>query len=135
MDQTLLAYAVEDVRATRPIPRRRNSATADARFVAAMGHRVRCRKGPVDLCPCPFCETLCWLLRLSHQRPERQTRALPGYAELLTREVALAASETGYRGAGHVHFGGGTPTLLPPAAFARFIADVDKHFGLTADAR
>jgi len=134
MDQTLLAYAVEDVPRYTSYPTAaqfRDGLTPDSWRPWVAGFDTA--KGLSIYAHVPFCETLCWYCGC-HTNVLNDNARIARYAELLTREVALAASETGYRGAGHVHFGGGTPTLLPPAAFARFIAEVDKHFGLTVDA-
>jgi putative oxygen-independent coproporphyrinogen III oxidase len=58
------------------------------------------------------------------------------YAATVVREVELARHVLGDldRRVDTVFFGGGTPTLLPPADLARVLTAIGDHFGLAADA-
>ncbi|BCR06979.1 coproporphyrinogen III oxidase [Desulfuromonas versatilis] len=62
------------------------------------------------------------------------TAALAGYPELLIRHLRIAAA-TGWRGPlDTVFFGGGTPSLLPPAAVAEVLGAARELFGLAPQA-
>jgi putative oxygen-independent coproporphyrinogen III oxidase len=58
------------------------------------------------------------------------------YAEAALAEVRLARATWPHeeRLVSTVFFGGGTPTLLPPADLAALVAGIDQHFGLAPDA-
>jgi oxygen-independent coproporphyrinogen-3 oxidase len=56
------------------------------------------------------------------------------YLAALDQELALAAATLGPREVTTVYFGGGTPTLLPPAAFGDLLATVRRLFALDAAA-
>jgi oxygen-independent coproporphyrinogen-3 oxidase len=76
----------------------------------------------------PYCRQLCWYCGC-HTRAARREDIYRDYADLLVREVELAAAASGGRlRAGHLHWGGGTPSLLPPAAFQRVMGAVDRAF-------
>jgi len=57
------------------------------------------------------------------------------YAELLAREIALAAAADGLAGASldTVYWGGGTPTLLAPQDFALVVRALRDHFKLAPE--
>jgi putative oxygen-independent coproporphyrinogen III oxidase len=58
------------------------------------------------------------------------------YAETVLREMALARAVLGDVAppVSTVFFGGGTPTLLPPADLARILSRIDETFGLASGA-
>src|SRR5690606_21603134 len=65
----------------------------------------------------------------------RRYQALAEYLELLLRELDLVADILGGpRPVGHLHFGGGTPTILAPADLRRLGARLRQHFALEKDA-
>jgi oxygen-independent coproporphyrinogen-3 oxidase len=67
----------------------------------------------------PFCAELC-LYCGCHTTVARSYAPVEGYAELLEREIALVGRHLGARRkAAHVHWGGGTPTMLAAADFER----------------
>ena len=82
----------------------------------------------------PFCRRLCWFCacRTQGTQSEDPVRA---YAEDLIREIALlkAALAPGVR-LSRLHWGGGTPTLLPADAIARLADAVLTAFPLAEDA-
>ncbi|MBN8900163.1 MAG: coproporphyrinogen dehydrogenase, partial [Rhodospirillales bacterium] len=64
----------------------------------------------------PFCASLC-LFCACHTTVVRQQEPLLAYAETLEREIDLLADAIGRAlPVRHIHWGGGTPTILPPAA-------------------
>ena len=59
---------------------------------------------------------------------------MAGYPELLRQHLRWATAY-GWQGPfATVYFGGGTPSLLAPAAVGSLLDDVARTFGLTADA-
>jgi oxygen-independent coproporphyrinogen III oxidase len=62
----------------------------------------------------PFCHELCWYCGC-HTTVARRYQPLAEYRDLLLRELDLVgAALGGRRPVGHIHFGGGTPTMLAP---------------------
>jgi oxygen-independent coproporphyrinogen-3 oxidase len=83
-------------------------------------HVPFCRK------KCPYCDFFSVA-----GRPE----LLAGYPQLLTRHLKLAARRDEWRAPfATVFFGGGTPSLLPPAAVAGVLAAAGRLFGLAPGA-
>jgi len=115
MRQDLLA------RYDRPVPRYTSYPTA-AQFHAGIDAAV-CRRWLGELAPgttlslylhVPFCRRLCWYCGC-HTTVARRPEPLAEYLPLLLAELDLASDALGARHAvDHVHFGGGTPTILAP---------------------
>ncbi len=62
----------------------------------------------------PFCQELCWYCGC-HTTVARHYRPVAEYQRLLLQELDLiGAALGGRRTVGHIHFGGGTPTMLLP---------------------
>jgi len=59
----------------------------------------------------PYCRELC-LYCGCHTKAVRQAAPLDDYTRTLRAEIALAAGRTRARRVTHIHFGGGTPSLL-----------------------
>jgi putative oxygen-independent coproporphyrinogen III oxidase len=80
----------------------------------------------------PFCASRCGYCDFNtYTAAELPGVNLAGYPELVGRELALAGRVL--PGAGPVHtvfFGGGTPSLLPPADVARTLRRIGDIFGL-----
>ncbi len=65
----------------------------------------------------PFCSQMCWYCGC-HTRVVGRYDPIDQYAEVLAREIELVAEMIAARPlATHVHWGGGTPTMLSPAHF------------------
>jgi oxygen-independent coproporphyrinogen-3 oxidase len=81
----------------------------------------------------PFCRTICYYCGCNKIGTRREEHAQP-YVEALVREMDLVTALSG-RGQrlSHIHFGGGTPTFLPDAAFARLLAAIAERYTLAAD--
>ncbi|HNA99478.1 MAG TPA: radical SAM family heme chaperone HemW [Marmoricola sp.] len=60
--------------------------------------------------------------------------AISQFADQAIAEIALAARRLGPRPVDTVFFGGGTPTMLPPADLIRILAAIEQHLGLRTDA-
>jgi oxygen-independent coproporphyrinogen III oxidase len=81
----------------------------------------------------PFCAELC-LYCGCHTTVVRKYAPVEAYADLLEREIALVGRHLGGpRRVVHVHWGGGTPTMLEPKDFARLTAALRKAFSLASD--
>jgi oxygen-independent coproporphyrinogen-3 oxidase len=79
----------------------------------------------------PFCRALC-LYCGCHTKAIRQQEPVDAYAETLTAEIALVAGRTGPRAVSHLHWGGGTPSILAGRNIARIVAALDEAFDLGA---
>jgi oxygen-independent coproporphyrinogen-3 oxidase len=78
----------------------------------------------------PFCRSMCWYCGC-HTTITRQDAPIGDYLGLLRREIGLVSSALpGQIAAGHVHFGGGTPTILQPAAFLGLLDLLRDAFSL-----
>jgi len=80
---------------------------------------------PFCLAKCPYCDFN------SHVWREIDQSA---WAEALAAEAACMRRLTGPRTADTVFFGGGTPSLMPPAGVDRMIGEIDRLWGLASDA-
>jgi oxygen-independent coproporphyrinogen-3 oxidase len=80
----------------------------------------------------PFCAARCGYCDFNTYVAPAGERARWRAAALA--EVALAAGELGDRRVDTVFFGGGTPTLLPPADLVAVLRAIDERLGLSADA-
>lgn len=82
----------------------------------------------------PFCRRMCWYcgcytsVALRHE-------PITAYLRALHREIALVAEHLPERLAiGHVHFGGGTPTMVKPYEFLALNGQLRKAFDVGPDA-
>ncbi len=108
----------------RSVPRYTSYPTA-AQFHAGIGEDAYRRwlsdlssETPVSLyLHVPFCRQLCWYCGCNTHVASRY-RAVADYRDLLLREIELVAAALPVRPrVSHVHWGGGTPTILSPADF------------------
>jgi oxygen-independent coproporphyrinogen-3 oxidase len=68
----------------------------------------------------PFCDTLCWFCGC-HTKIVRRYEPVAAYLTLLQREIELVADRIGRgRPVRHIHFGGGSPTILESDDLRRF---------------
>jgi len=82
----------------------------------------------------PFCRALCWFCGC-HTKATQRAAPIARYAELLGREIDLIADALPSRlTVSHIHWGGGSPTLLPAEEFSRLSARLREKFDLAADA-
>ena len=81
----------------------------------------------------PFCAELC-LYCACHTTVARRYGPIEAYVKLLEREIALAGRHLGIRRkAGHIHWGGGTPTMLAAADFQRIMRALRHIAAIGAD--
>ncbi len=76
----------------------------------------------------PFCDTLCWFCGC-HTTAVNSYKPVADYCDLLQKEVELVSEALKTRRAvSHIHWGGGSPTLLHIGDIARLGADLRRHF-------
>ncbi len=80
---------------------------------------------PFCVSKCPYCDFN------SHVRASVDMGA---WQAALLADMAHEAALLPGRRVGSIFFGGGTPSLMPPALVAALIAAADRHWGLAADA-
>ncbi len=82
----------------------------------------------------PFCRSMCWYCGC-HTTITRRDAPIIDYLAVLRREIALVADHlSGPLPVQHVHFGGGTPTIMEPAEFIGLIDLLRQRFSLEAGA-
>jgi oxygen-independent coproporphyrinogen-3 oxidase len=79
----------------------------------------------------PYCRDLCRYCGCNTKATHKQ-KPIETYAKLIVEETALVARHTGRRKVTHLHWGGGTPSILGSDLF-KFVADeLARHFDLSA---
>ncbi|MFZ5609243.1 MAG: oxygen-independent coproporphyrinogen III oxidase [Pseudomonadota bacterium] len=82
----------------------------------------------------PFCAQMCWFCGC-HTKVVRRYEPVAAFADLLAREIDLVATALGgRRAAAHVHWGGGSPTMLRAEDFERLMGHLRGRFAFTDDA-
>ena len=82
----------------------------------------------------PFCRTLCWYCGC-HTRIVDAYEPIAAYLAALEQEIRLVADALPHRATvGHIHWGGGTPTILAPDGFAGLMRLLSERFVLASDA-
>jgi oxygen-independent coproporphyrinogen III oxidase len=79
----------------------------------------------------PFCQSIC-LYCGCHTKAVRRSEPVDAYVERLAREIDLVADHTGCRRIVHLHWGGGTPSILGPDRLRNLVARLDVRFDLAA---
>ncbi|MBC9881434.1 oxygen-independent coproporphyrinogen III oxidase [Bradyrhizobium sp. INPA01-394B] len=76
----------------------------------------------------PFCREMCWYCGC-HTQIVRRDELIAAYQQTLCGEIAKVAETIGGRiKVEHIHFGGGTPTIMAPEAFAELMAAMRHAF-------
>lgn len=82
----------------------------------------------------PFCRSMCWYCGC-HTTVALRNGPIVDYLAALRGEIALVAERlTAPLDVRHVHFGGGTPTILDPQDFIALVALLRQHFVLDPEA-
>jgi oxygen-independent coproporphyrinogen III oxidase len=82
----------------------------------------------------PFCAELC-LYCGCHTTVARSYSPVASYVELLEREIELVAQHlSGRMGVSHIHWGGGTPTILSGGDLRRIMGLMERSFGIRSNA-
>jgi oxygen-independent coproporphyrinogen III oxidase len=78
----------------------------------------------------PFCRSMCWYCGC-HTTITQRDAPIVDYLEVLRREIGLVAERlTGPLPVRHVHFGGGTPTIMEPSELLGLMALMRQSFSL-----
>ena len=77
----------------------------------------------------PFCAQLC-LYCGCHTKVTLRRPPIEAYAERLIGEIGLVAGEAGRRRIAHLHWGGGTPSILSPEGLSKIHATLAAAFNL-----
>ncbi|MEK9283916.1 MULTISPECIES: oxygen-independent coproporphyrinogen III oxidase [unclassified Bradyrhizobium] len=76
----------------------------------------------------PFCREMCWYCGC-HTQIVRRDGLIAAYQRMLRSEIELVAEKVGRRiKVEHLHFGGGTPTIMAPDAFVELMATMRTAF-------
>jgi oxygen-independent coproporphyrinogen-3 oxidase len=79
----------------------------------------------------PFCRELC-LYCGCHTKATRRSAPLDAYRKTLESEIALVGAQASARKVSHLHWGGGTPSLLGSPALAEVVSCLAVAFDLSA---
>lgn len=81
----------------------------------------------------PFCDTLCWFCGCQTKIVQRYA-PVASYLDTLAREIDMVARHLSECfTVGHVHWGGGSPTLMSPADWARMSGLLRERFDFSDD--
>ncbi len=82
----------------------------------------------------PFCKQLCWYCGCNMKLASRY-EPISAYVDTLLNEIALVCEALpGRMSVSHLHWGGGTPTVLSPDDLERVMSDLRNRFSFTPDA-
>jgi oxygen-independent coproporphyrinogen-3 oxidase len=82
----------------------------------------------------PFCRSMCWYCGC-HTSVARRDEPVAVYESALRCEVDLVARQIDRRiKVGHIHFGGGTPTIMAPESFTDLMGTIRHCFFVLASA-
>ncbi len=82
----------------------------------------------------PFCDTLCWFCGC-HTSVVNKYAPVHDYVRLLRAEIGLVRAALGERRTvSHIHWGGGSPTMLDVADIARLDGTIRTHFEVLPEA-
>lgn len=82
----------------------------------------------------PYCKKLCWFCGCSTKITQKYG-PVETYLSLLLREIRMVAERIGRKQAvSHIHFGGGSPTILAPEDFARVMEVLVQQFAIQPNA-
>ncbi|WP_454620660.1 oxygen-independent coproporphyrinogen III oxidase [Bradyrhizobium cenepequi] len=82
----------------------------------------------------PFCRSMCWYCGC-HTSVTKRDDPIAIYASGLRTEALLVAEAIGQRlPLSHIHFGGGTPTIMSPETFADLVGALRYSFFVLPDA-
>ncbi|WP_109261853.1 oxygen-independent coproporphyrinogen III oxidase [Hyphobacterium indicum] len=82
----------------------------------------------------PYCREMCWYCGCSTRATQRD-EPVAAYVKTLLREIDLAAGLLpGKPRVNHIHFGGGTPTILTQDQFTAVMTRLREHFSVPESA-
>ena len=78
----------------------------------------------------PFCRNMCWYCGC-HTKATKRYEPVADYVGFVLKEIDLLTGALGRRfAARHIHFGGGSPSILEPKDFEAVMARLDEHFDI-----
>jgi oxygen-independent coproporphyrinogen-3 oxidase len=80
----------------------------------------------------PYCAQLCHYCGC-HTKAVRRRAPIEAYADRLATEIAMIGSRIGGRRVVHLHWGGGTPSILGEERIAALTANLEEAFDIAAD--
>ncbi|MFC7047739.1 oxygen-independent coproporphyrinogen III oxidase [Emcibacter nanhaiensis] len=81
----------------------------------------------------PFCDQLCWFCGC-YTHISNKYEPVEKYLQTLLQELAWTSSRTGRRKVSHIHFGGGSPTILEANDFDRLMQAIGEAYEILPDA-
>ena len=81
----------------------------------------------------PFCDQLCWFCGC-YTHIANKYDAVRKYLDVMLQELAWTSAWTGRRKVSHIHFGGGSPTMLEADDFIRLMDAVGEVYEILPDA-
>ena len=82
----------------------------------------------------PFCRAMCWYCGC-HTSVAKQDDIIESYTSAMREEIDLVSRQLCHRlRVRHVHFGGGTPTILKSAAFIQLVTLLRRSFDIGREA-
>lgn len=82
----------------------------------------------------PFCRSMCWYCGC-HTTVARRDQPISVYESALRSEIERVVNEIGRRiDVEHIHFGGGTPTIMAPQSFTDLMRLIRHAFSVTPSA-
>ncbi|PCI32042.1 MAG: oxygen-independent coproporphyrinogen III oxidase [Alphaproteobacteria bacterium] len=81
----------------------------------------------------PFCEKLCWFCGC-FTKISNSMEPVQRYLDVLRAEISLIGGVTGRKRISHIHFGGGSPTIISAEQFTDLMALVGENFDILPDA-
>ena len=79
----------------------------------------------------PFCAQICLYCGCT-TKALRKFEPIDAYVERMSSEIDLVAERTGCRRISHLHWGGGTPSILGAVRLRNLVTQLDVHFDLSA---
>lgn len=77
----------------------------------------------------PFCKQLCWFCGC-FTKISNKYEAVEKYLDVLSEEIRLVSTLIGPKKVSHIHFGGGSPTMIEPDDFIELMEVVRENFDL-----
>ena len=82
----------------------------------------------------PYCRKLCWYCGC-HTKATKQYRPVETYLDYLLKEIDLVRARlSGGQRVKHIHFGGGSPSILSPEDFAKIMDTLRSQFDIARNA-
>jgi len=81
----------------------------------------------------PFCEKLCWFCGC-FTKISNSYEPIRRYLDSLRQEISLIGGIAGRKKVSHIHFGGGSPTIINAEAFQDLMALVRENFDILPEA-